>query len=162
MWFGGVTFLLLTLFSFAFYYFLNQSINTTLQTKSQKIAQYVRLELLPKRQTIISDTTLSGYQVAVYNAHSTLISKTANYHFEKSHKYLNKKESFFIFDEDSDNDFVNFLYLDRGEKYNILVFQEQVDNKIDGFEDTLLVLVPIILLLLLFIASKMITKRPPS
>ena len=158
MWFGGVTFLLLTLFSFAFYYFLNQSINTTLQTKSQKIAQYVRLELLPKHQAILSDATLSGYQVAVYDTHATLISKTANYHFEKSRKYLNKKKSFFIFDEDSDNDFVNFLYLDRGKKYNILVFQEQVDNKIDGFEDTLLVLVPILLLLLLFIASKMIDK----
>ncbi len=157
-WFGGITFLLLTLFSFAFYYFLNQSINTTLQTKSQKIAQYVRLKLLPKHQATLSDTTLSGYQVAVYDTHSTLVSKTANYHFEKSRKYINKKESFFIFDEDNDKDFVNFLYLDRGKKYVVLVYEEQIDNKIDGFEDTLLILVPMLLLLLLILASKMADK----
>ncbi len=158
MWFGGVTFLLLTLFSFAFYYFLNQSINSALQTKSQKIAQYVRLKLLPKHQAIILDRTLLGYQVAVYNAHYKLITKTDNYNFKKSHEYLDKKESFFIFDEDSDKDFVNFLYLDRGNKYIVLIYEEQIDNKIDGFEDTLIILIPMLLLLLLVLASKMIDK----
>lgn len=158
MWFGGVTFILLTLFSFAFYYFLNQSINTALQTKSQKIAQYVRLELLPKHEAVLSDATLLGYQVAVYDTHHTLVSNTANYHFEKSREYLDKKESFFIFDEDSDHDFVNFLYLDRGKKYVVLVYEEQIDNKIDAFEDTLIVLVPMLLLLLLVLASKMADK----
>ncbi len=118
----------------------------------------MRLELLPKQEAVLSDATLSGYQIAVYDTHATLVSKTANYHFEKSREYLDKKESFFIFNEGSDKDFVNILYLDRGKKTNILIFQEQVDNKIDGFEDTLLVLVPILLLLLLFIASKMIDK----
>jgi len=158
LWFGGVTFLLLTLFSFAFYYFLNQSINTTLQTKAQKIAQYVRLELLPKHEAVLSDATLSGYQVAVYDVHHRLIAKTANYHFKKSREYLDKKGAFFIFYENHDKDFINFLYLDRGEKYNILIYQEQIDNKIDAFEDTLLVLVPMLLLLLLVLASKMADK----
>jgi len=158
LWFGGVTFLLLTLFSFVFYYFLNQSINATLQTKSQKIAQYVRLELLPKHEAVLSDVTLSGYQVAVYDTHSALVSKTANYHFKKSHEYLDKKESFFIFDEDSDHDFVNILYIDKDKNYVIFVYEEQIDNKIDAFEDTLLVLVPMLLLLLLVLASKMADK----
>ena len=158
MWFGGVTFLLLTLFSFAFYYFLNQSINTTLQTKSQKIAQYVRLELLPKHEAVLSATTLSGYQIAVYDAHHMLITKTANYHLKKSREYLDKKESFFIFDEDSDHDFVNILYIDKDKNYVIFVYEEQIDNKIDGFEDTLIILVPMLLLLLLVLASKMADK----
>ncbi len=157
-WFGGVTFLLLTLFSFAFYYFLNQSINSALQTKSQKIAQYVRLELLPKHQAVLSDATLSGYQVAIYNAHHTLVSKTANYHFEKSREYLDKKESFFIFYEHNDHDFVDILYIDKDKHYVIFVYEKQIDNKIDAFEDTLLVLVPMLLLLLLVLASKMADK----
>ncbi len=153
-----MTFLLLTLFSFAFYYFLNQSINTTLQTKVQKIAQYVRLELLPKHEAVLSDATLSGYQVAVYDVHDRLITQTANYHFKKSREYLEKKESFFIFDEDSDHDFVNILYIDKDKDYVIFVYEEQIDNKIDAFEDTLLVLVPMLLLLLLVLAAKMADK----
>jgi len=155
LWFGGVTFLLLTLFSVAFYYFLNQSINTTLQTKSQQIAQYVRLELLPKHEAVLSNARLSGYQVAVYDIDHRIITKTINYHFKKSREYLEKKKSFFIFDEDGDHDFVNILYIDKDKNYVVFVYQEQIDNKIDIFEDVLIVLVPMLLLLLLILASKM-------
>ncbi len=118
----------------------------------------MRLELLPKQEAVLSDATLSGYQVAVYNTHATLVSKTANYHFEKSREYLDKKESFFIFDEDSDHDFVNILYVDKDKNYVVFVYEEQIDNKIDAFEDTLIVLVPMLLLLLLVLASKMADK----
>jgi signal transduction histidine kinase len=76
---------------------------------------------------------------------------------QKIYKLIKDQTNFQIYEND-DDDTVSATYILKEKNFIIIVYKKNIDNKIENFEDTLLFLDPILLLLLLFAASKLIDK----
>ena len=71
---------------------------------------------------------------------------------------MHQKQNFFIIPHKKDDDYIDALYIAQQGKNKILVYRKNIDNKIENFQDTLLWLIPILLLVFIFLASKLIDK----
>lgn len=159
LWFGGMSFITLLLFSISFHYFLNQRIDDNLKIKLQSIAQYVAVQIVPKLDStkLISDKTLSTAGVAVVK-NDIILSQNSNYDLKNLEYYLNQKKAFFINENNKDDEHIDALYIDNYKDYVIVVYKKNIDNEIEEFQDVLLVLVPILLFILILLASQMVSK----
>ena len=145
-WFGSVSFIILLLFSIAFNYFLNNSINANIQNRLQNIA-----EQIPSTKNFknVGAAIVKNYKIINKNKAFTL--KNISY-------YLKQKKNFFIIAHNQDDDFIDALYIDKRKNMTVLIFQKNIDNKIENFQDVLLFLIPLLLITLIFLASKLIDK----
>ena len=146
VWFGTVAFIVLSLFSLSFNYFINHSIDKNIKLKLQLIAynyeKYIQM---------------SSFGIAVIN-HDKIQKKNSVFDLKNYQYYLHKKENFFIITHKNDDDYIDALYIYKQGTSQILVYRKNIDNKIENFQDTLLWLVPILLFVFIFLASKMIDK----
>ena len=146
VWFGTVAFIVLSLFSLSFNYFINHSIDKNIKLKLQLIAynyeKYIQM---------------SSFGIAVIN-HDKIQKKNSVFDLKNYQYYLHKKENFFIITHKNDDDYIDALYIYKKGTNQILVYRKNIDNKIENFQDTLLWLVPILLFVFIFLASKMIDK----
>ena len=146
LWFGMVSFVVLTLFGFTFNYFLNNSINNNIKNKLQFIAHKYNDHIETK-----------NIGVAVINS-GKIVQKNSAFTLKKYKKYLKKKKNFFIINSKHNDDYIDALYLERRGNKTIMIVKKNIDNKIEDFQDTLLFLIPILLFVLIFLASKLIDK----
>ena len=146
VWFGTVTFVVLSLFALSFNYFLNNSINNNIKSKLQLIADRYNDHI--KTQNIgialISDDKVQK--------------KNSIFDLKNYKHYLHQKQNFFIITHKEDDDYIDALYIAQQGKNKILVYRKNIDNKIENFQDTLLWLIPILLFVFIVLASKMIDK----
>ena len=84
--------------------------------------------------------------------------KTADFDLQNLDFYLKSRHSFFILNNEESSEDINALYIYKGKKYSIAIYKKNIDNKIEDLVTTLLILNPILLLVLIFMASKMIDK----
>jgi len=158
-WFGTVSFIILGLFSLSFRYFINQSIDNDLSNRMRSVASHVQdqyLSTLKDGQTI-RDKSLSEVGVAVYRD-GRLLAMNDHYFLVDIDKYLMDDDSFFILHHPGDDDYIDVLYILRVDRDSIVVYKKDIDNKIENFEDVLLFLIPVLSILLIFLASKMLDK----
>ncbi len=146
LWFGTVAFVVLSLFSLSFNYFLNNSINNNIKSKLQFIAHKY-------------EDHIQTRNVGIALISNGKIQKQNNVFNLKNYKYyLHQKQNFFIITHEEDDDFIDALYIAQQGKNKILVYRKNIDNKIENFQDTLLWLIPILLFVFIVLASKMIDK----
>lgn len=146
VWFGTIAFIVLTLFAFSFNYFLNKSIDNNIKSRLQFIAH--------KYEDHISTQNVG---IAVVKDDKIKI-KDSDFTLENFQDYLHTKENFFILEHTKDDDYIDALYIEKIGTKKIMVFQKNIDNKIENFQDILLILIPILLFIFIFLASKMLDK----
>jgi len=146
LWFGMVSFLVLTLFVFSFNYFLNNSINNNLKNRLQFIAH--------KYNDHIEEKNIG---VAIIKS-GKIVRKNSAFTLKKYKKYLKQKKNFFIIRSKNSDDYIDALYLEKQANKTIMIVKKNIDNKIEDFQDTFLWLIPILLFVFIFLASKMIDK----
>jgi len=145
-WFGTVTFVILVLFSLTFNYFLNESINANIKNDLENISQQI-----PYKKTF------RNVGVAIVKNHK-ILTKNKAFTLENIDGYLKKNKKFFIVNHPNDDDYIDALYIAKYKNRQILVFKKNIDNKIEDFQDPLLFLIPLLLIILVFLANTMINK----
>jgi signal transduction histidine kinase len=145
VWFGTLSFIILSLFGFSFNYFLNKSIDNNIKVKLQLIVhQYNDYKKTPN----IGIAIIYDGKIAQKNSEFTL----------KNYKpYLAQQQNFFIIEREID-DFIDALYVEKLPSRTIMIFKKNIDNKIENFQDTLLFLIPLLLLVFILLANKMLDK----
>ena len=156
VWFGSIVAIILILFSFSFRYFLNQSINTNIETKLSHHATDILTNFRKNTNTLKSFESKNLYITIVQNQKSLFKSK--KFPLIHLNKYLKNKKTFYTFEDNEDDETIDALYLLKDKNYTILLYKKNIDNKIENFEDTLLVLDSLLLILLILVASKLIDK----
>lgn len=146
LWFGSGSAIILILFSLAFNYFLNESINSSIEDKLQLLSHQVIAQNISENV---------GYAIIKEN---TIIKKNKKFTLKNYKSYLHQNNSFFIMEHERDDDYINALYITKYNDKLLLVYKTNIDNKIENFQDVLLWLVPILLLVLVILASRMIDK----
>ncbi len=146
VWFGTIAFLVLSLFALSFNYFLNNSINNNIKSQLQITADRYNDH---KKIQSVGVALLSDSKVQ---------KKNSTFDLKNYEHYLHQKENFFIIRHKEDDDYIDALYIAQQGTNQILVYKKNIDNKIENFQDTLLWLIPILLFVFIFLASKMLDK----
>jgi len=146
IWFGSIVFIILSLFSLSFNYFLNKSINNNIKNKLQFIAH--------KYEDHINTPNI-GIAMII---NDKVVKKNNDFSLQNFQKYLHKKKNFFILLHNKNDDYINALYIEKVGKSTIMVLKKNIDNKIENFQDILLFLIPILLLILIFLVSTLLDK----
>ena len=149
VWFGGVTAFVLFLFSFSFYYVLNDSVNDTIKTKLKYQAQ--------ETEEALEEGKLPFGAYAILE-NEIVIHQTADFNVTDLSRYIKSGQNFFILHNEGSYETIDALYLYKGKKNMIAAYQRDIDNEVEDLVSTLLVLDPILFLFLVFMASRMIDK----
>lgn len=146
VWFGSIAFVVLTLFALFFNYFLNSSIDNNIKLKLQLVAnaytQYMQMQ---------------DVGIAIVK-NGKIERKNSAFDLSDYARYLNKEQNFYIITHQNDDDYIDAVYIDRKGEKQIIVYKKNIDNKIENFQDTLLWIIPILLMVFIVLASKTIDK----
>ena len=159
IWFGSVTSILLTLFTIAFIYFFNQSVNVSIQSKLYKEALFIEEEIESNKDIdkILATPSLSYLHIAILK-NGKIINKTAQFRLQDISKYTKEHTSFFTIDS---GEYLSAIYSLKFKKPfdgTIVLVEDDIDDKVENLVDTMLVLIPALLILMMFFASKLIDK----
>ena len=146
VWFGTLAFIILSLFALSFNYFLNNSINNNIKNKLQFIAHKY-------------NDHIQVQNIGIALIHNGRIeTKNSAFNLKNYKQYLKQKQNFFIIAHKEDDDYIDALYIEKQANKRILIYKKNIDNKIENFQDVLLYLIPLLLFIFIFLASKMIDK----
>jgi len=164
VWFGGITVLILIIFNTAFYYFLEQNIKLSIQNKLYDKAVFINNNLISNIpvQKLLKYKQLESFDIAVLQE-DKIIYKKGNINFKQLTPLIKKKKSFFVFKRRYKS--LDGMYIFRIHtpfKGAILFYEKNIDteinNKLQEVKNVFFVLEPVLLLLLIFVANKLITK----
>lgn len=159
IWFGSIISIIFILFSIGFYYFYNQSVITSIQSKLYKEALFIQDKIQNNTpiDQIVSDPSLTSSQILILKDEQVLY-KTSHFKLENIKKYTTQKSLFSTIDK---GEFLSAVFtLKFNKPYNgtILLIQDDIDDKVENIVDTMLLFNPILLFLILFLANKLIDK----
>ena len=160
LWFIGITSIVLFLFSFSLYYFLEKSISLRIQTNLYHNAVFIEDNILRNKldKKRIYNKKLDGLEVAIIKD-DKILKQTKLFTLNNYQSYLDDDEIFFLNRINSDR--VNAVYILKFKKPfkgAIIVYKKGLYNKFEDIEDTLVVLNPILLILLIIIGIRVIDK----
>ena len=159
-WFIGIVSLVLFLFSFSLYYFLDKSINLRIQTNLYHDAVFVHDALLntKKLKNHINNKYFDNFEVAIIKGNK-LIKQTKVFSLNNYKSYIDKNEIFFLnkVDEYTKNG-IYILKFKNPFDGVIIIYKKGLSNKTEDLQDILLVLNPILLILLTIIGNILIDK----
>jgi len=150
-----VTFTILFVFSGAFYYFFNKSVNTSIESRLYKQAIVIKNKLSSRRHIskMIAKDFISNFDLAIIK-NGKILNKTKNFNLD----ILKNKKTFFIIDYGEYLSAVYTLNFTTPFVGKIVLVQQNIDDKVEDLVDTMLWLDPILLIFLILIASKLIDK----
>ncbi len=163
VWFGVITVIVLAVFNFAIYQFLEENTKLSIQNKLYNKAAFINRSILAQIpiKKLVEDKELQNVDIAIIKEDKMIFHKGET-NFQQFASFLKKRESFFVFKEKTG---LNGLYILRIHKPfvgAILFYEHQIDEKIDNdlkdIKEILFVLEPILLFVLIFMASKIIDK----
>lgn len=158
-WFGTISTMLLILFGFLFYYVLNQSI--TLKIQSRLYKQTIRIEDKitggKPVDKVLKSVLTQDYEAAVFNQ-NRLIESSRNFYLKDPESYIHYNDKFVILKSEQSLQGLYVLKLSKPFNGKLMVTTREMNNTIEDIGDTLLTFIPILLLILLFLGSKMIDK----
>jgi len=154
LWFSLVIAITLFLFSFAFYSLLEQSLLLKIENKLYNRAVFIKENVNNNFNKILKDSSLSSFDIAIISDNKIVFKKgNMDYNWLKTH--ISKNEPFFTIESE---EFIDAFYVLNTSNGYIVIGKRNINNKAESVEDTLLVLVPILLLVLVFLASRLIDK----
>ena len=146
LWFGSLSSIVLVMFSLAFNYFLNESIDNNIKARLEMFSQQI------KTQGVSNNI---GFAIVKNNK---IIKQNKSFTLKNFQSYLNQEKEFFTIKYKEDDEYIDALYITKNNDTFTLIYKTHIDNKIEEFQDVLLLLVPILLFLLIILASRMIDK----
>jgi signal transduction histidine kinase len=155
LWFGTVVASILIIFGLSFGYFLNQSIDANIKTKLHNNAVSVWHDFTVGNTLNIN--LPKNTEAAILNKEN-IIYHSKGLSLKQIHSFLKNKKDFYLFENKENDETVDAVYLWRMEETTVLLYKKEIDNKIENFEDTLLVLDPVLFLLLMLAASRLVDK----
>lgn len=158
LWFGGITTLILVLFTVAFYIFLQKSIRLKIETRLATEAKSVQDALFagtPLQQ--YAKSHLQDAEAAVVRD-GKIIDRTKNFKLDDLSGYLHAPKHFFMLEREQSVNGIYLLQMKLPFAGAVVVVSHDINNMAEDVEDTLLFLEPLLLLLLLFAASRVIDK----
>jgi signal transduction histidine kinase len=162
-WFAFVTVIILLLFNFAIYHFLEVNTKLNIQNSLYNKAVFINNKIMDSIAVndLIKEEKLEGVEVAIIRD-DKIIFKKGDVRFLEFIPYKDKKENFFVFNRGDDLDGLYILRISNPFKGAILFYEKEVNKKINqdlqNIKKILLVLEPILLLVLILLASKLIDK----
>ncbi|MEA3553754.1 MAG: HAMP domain-containing sensor histidine kinase [Campylobacterota bacterium] len=163
VWFGGITTILLIIFNITFYKFLEENIKLSIQNKLYNKAVFIndKLKTGIHIKELLKDKKVESFEIAIIKDEK-IIFKKGDANFKKLATYTKDKKTFFVFTQ---GDSLNGLFIFKiyePFKGAILFYERDIDkeinSKLDEVKNSLFVLEPILLLFLIFAASKLIDK----
>jgi len=154
IWFGTVVGIILSLFSISFQYFMNQSIENNIKARLHTDT----IEILTDFQESGKpppDYELYAEEMMIFQ-NNRLLYNSISLTMKEIYRLLANKTIFQSY-KNSDNK-LSSIYILKDRDFIIIVYKINIDDKIETFEEILLFLDLLLLLLLLFTASKLIDK----
>jgi len=162
-WFGTATTIVLILFNVAIYHFLEEntklSIQNTLYNKAVFINDNIKANKSVKE--LLEHKELESFDVAIIKE-GKIIFKKGKIDFRQFLAFLKDKKSFFVFNQ---GEVLNGLYIFKiTQPFDGAIFflkrniNAEIDNDAQKVKEILMVLEPILLFMLIFMASKLIDK----
>ncbi len=162
-WFGTATTIVLILFNVAIYHFLEEntklSIQNTLYNKAVFINDNIKANKSVKE--LLEHKELESFDVAIIKE-GKIIFKKGKIDFRQFLAFLKDKKSFFVFKQ---GEVLNGLYIFKiTQPFDGAIFflkrniNAEIDNDAQKVKEILMVLEPILLFMLIFMASKLIDK----
>ena len=149
-WFASVTVILLTVFSFSFYYIFNSKVNSNIENRLQNKAIEIRENFLLNPKKI--DKLSKQYDVEVLRQNK-IVYKNRNFSIPQT-----KQQNFTI------QDMGEYLKATFIYKFNkpfdgkIIIIDPYIDDEVEDFVDSMMVFVPLLLIFLIYFASRLIDK----
>lgn len=162
-YFGGITILILVLFNFALYHFLEQNTKLSIQNNLYHKAVYINNQILLNNaeKKFLNSKELESFDMAIVKE-GKIIHKKGITNFNYLKKYIDDTKSFFIFNKEDGLDGLYILRINEPFNGAILFYDKDVSSKITKklkeIKDILFVLEPILFILLLFMVSKVTDK----
>jgi len=162
-WFGGFTIIILILFNVAFYHFLEQNTKLSIQNTLYHKAVFINNNILSNVpiKKLLEDKELESFDIAIIKE-DKIIYKKGDTYFRPLVKYIDEKKSFFVFSRKNKLDGLYVFRIYKPYKGAILFYEKNLDDKIDSklqeVKEILFVLEPILLFVLIFMASKVTDK----
>lgn len=158
-----MTILILILFNFLLYHFLEQNIKLTIQNNLYHKAVLISNQLLlniPIKE-LLKNEELAQLDIAIVKEDKMQFKKGDEF-FKSLVPYVEEKKSFFVFKRDGKLDGLYIFRINQPYKGAILFYEKNLDSKIrvklQEVKDVLFFLEPILLLLLIFMVSRVTNK----
>jgi len=143
-WFISIFTLFLLIFSFAFYYYFNKDIENKIQNKLYKTAIQIKEKLQNNIPITNQNVLILKNNQVIYKGKNFLI----------DYKLLNSNQNFSINDLGENLQATFILNFDNTK----IIISKLFNDKSENVVDSMLVLEPILLILLIFASSKLIDK----
>ncbi len=163
VWFGGITIFILFIFNGAFYYFLEENIKLSIQNKLYDKAVFINDNIILGMHIdkLLKDERLASFDIVVVKD-DKVIYKKGKINYRYLQPFVESKKSFFVFEQANN---LNGLYVFRMTNPfdGAILFQErnideEINTKLQEVRNAFFIVEPMLLLLLLFVANKLITK----
>jgi len=162
-YFGGITIIILILFNFALYHFLEQNTKLSIQNNLYHKAVYINNQILLNNteKNFFDGKQLESFDMAIVKE-GKIIQRKGTTDFTFLIKFIDEKKSFFIFNREDTLDGLYILRIKDPFVGAILFYEKDLSSKIaiklKEIKDILFVLEPILFILLLFMVSKVTDK----
>jgi len=163
VWFGGVTTILFLIFNITFYKFLEENIKLTIQNKLYNKSVYINDQLKTgiHIKDLLKDKKVESFEIAIVKD-DKIIFKKGHADFPKLATFIKDKKTFFVFTQ-GDRQNGLFIFKIYEPFHGAILFYErnidkEINNKLREVKNSLFVSEPILLLFLIFAASKLIDK----
>lgn len=148
IWFGTITSLLLLLFSFLFYYTFKNNVYSTIEKNLYEQAIYVK-----ENSNNINKNKLS-FDYAIFK-NNELLDNTSDFNLKIYDNDIKRKGFFIVDNGESIAAFYSYV-LDN--KNIIVIYQKEIDDKIEDVTDTMFIIEPLLLFALIFLGNKLIDQ----
>jgi len=147
LYFGIISFLLLTVFTVSFYLLLKQNNISTIKHKLHMTA--LKIDETNNYKNIKSKFPFMIIQ------NDTIIYKSGILEIKDLKKYINSSKDFFIINVNNNS---NVLYILKDDSFSILVAQNNFDDNVEDFINYLVLLEIFLFILLIFLANNILNK----
>ena len=150
-------------FNFAIYQFLEENTKLSIQNKLYTKAAFINRSILAQIpiNKLVEDKELKNVDIAIIKDEKIIFQKGKT-NFKQFISFTKKNESFFVFKQGINLNGLYILRMNNPFKGAILFYEHKIDDKIDNdlkdIKEILFVLEPILLFILIFMASKIIDK----
>jgi signal transduction histidine kinase len=157
-WFTSIIFIILFVFSYALYFFIEKSINQRIEESLHQKAVSIHLDL--KKDNLnkhLTDNNLNGVEVKIIRD-DIILYQTKQFTLKNSHNIYRIPKLYLDEINEYQVDAVYSYKIKEPFEGNILLYQKGIHNQAEDIEHILSILDPILLIILIFLANRMIDK----
>jgi signal transduction histidine kinase len=148
--FSALSFIVLLIFSVSFYYFFEKSFVLSIENKLYNEAVHIKENL--NTQPLISIKHKFPFAIV---KNDKIVFKTKEFDFKNIN---NLKFSFNIIDNNEFSSAIYLMYIKKSSNTKIIILEKEIDERLEDILYAMLILEPILLLMLIYIANKMLDK----